>query len=267
MCRTEKRHNWRGAARIAVWRAFCDQASNGNGLIDRLVARDGDVGWGLAYHPRPASRRHDIQRARSVAVYLFMAEQFSLAGFDEPAAPTDRLFFALYPDQATAQRIALTAQSLRARCALKGKPLEPERLHITLHHLGDTVGVPAQVVAAATQAAAGLSASASAFDVVFEHAESFAGRSGNRPFVLRGEAGLADLRGFQQALGVAMARAGLGRWVETRFTPHVTLLYDDQLVGTQAIEPIAWRVNEFVLVHSLLGRHRHEMLGRWPLPG
>jgi len=194
-----------------------------------------------------------------------MAEQFSLVGFDDPVAPTDRLFFALYPDPATAQCIAQTAQSLRQRCGLKGKPLEPERLHITLHHLGDTVGVPAHVVVAATQAAEGLGAAA--FDVTFDRADSFAGRARKRPFVLRGEAGLAELLGFQQSLGVAMAKAGLGRWVETRFTPHVTLLYDDQLVGPQAIEPIHWRATEFVLVHSLLGQHKHVMLGRWPLQG
>jgi 2'-5' RNA ligase len=192
-----------------------------------------------------------------------MAEQYSLAGFDEPAAPTDRLFFALCPDPATAQRIAQIAQSLRQCAGLKGKPLEPERLHITLHHLGDTVGLPTQVVAAATQAAEGLGAAA--FDVSFERAESFAGRARARPFVLRGEVGLVELLSFQQLLGVAMAKAGLGRWVEPRFTPHVTLLYDDQLVGPQAIEPVGWRVTEFVLVHSLLGQHKHVMLGRWPL--
>jgi len=194
-----------------------------------------------------------------------MAEQFSLAGFDEPAAPTDRLFFALFPDPATAQRISHTAQQLRQRSGLKGKPLEPERLHITLHHLGDTVGVPAHVVAAASQAAEGLGAAA--FDVSFERAESFAGRARKRPFVLRGDAGLAELLGFQQAVGVAMAKAGLGRWVETRFTPHVTLLYDDQLVSPQAIETVRWRVTDLVLVHSLLGQHKHVMLGRWPLLG
>lgn len=194
-----------------------------------------------------------------------MAEQFSLAGFDEPAAPTDRLFFALYPDPATAQQIAQAAQWLRQRCGLKGKPLEPERLHITLHHLGDTVGVPAHVVTAAKQAAQSLAVNA--FDVVFDCAESFAGRARKRPFVLRGGSGLDDLLAFQKSLGLGMAKVGLGRCVETRFTPHVTLFYDDQLVPVQTIEPIRWRVTEFVLVHSLLGQHKHVMLGRWPLQG
>lgn len=194
------------------------------------------------------------------------SDQPSLFGFDEaPTQPTDRLFFALFPDPANAQHISHTTQQLQREHGLRGKPLEPQRLHITLHHLGDTVGLPAQVVAAAQQAAQ--SVRATAFDVSFERAESFAGRPRQRPFVLRGEAGLVDLLGFQKALGLAMAKAGLGRWVEARFTPHVTLLYDDQLVGPQPIEPIRWRVAEFALVHSLLGQHRHVMLGRWPLQG
>lgn len=62
-----------------------------------------------------------------------------------------------------------------------------------------------------------------------------------------------------------MTATGLGRWVERNFTPHVTLLYDDRSVAPQAIEPIAWTVREFVLVHSLLGRTEHRILGRWSL--
>jgi 2'-5' RNA ligase len=53
--------------------------------------------------------------------------------------------------------------------------------------------------------------------------------------------------------------------VERKFTPHVTLLYDDRMVPEQAVEPISWRVREFVLTHSLLGKTQHVELGRWPL--
>jgi 2'-5' RNA ligase len=38
-------------------------------------------------------------------------------------------------------------------------------------------------------------------------------------------------------------------------------------VARRAIEPITWTVNEFVLVRSLVGQGRHEVLARWPLHG
>jgi 2'-5' RNA ligase len=43
------------------------------------------------------------------------------------------------------------------------------------------------------------------------------------------------------------------------------MLYDGRLVAGQPVEPIRWVVREFVLVHSLLGQTRHEVLGRWAL--
>lgn len=189
--------------------------------------------------------------------------QLSLAGFEAPARPTDRLFFALYPDAATARQIFETAGALRERLGLDARLQEPERLHITLHHLGDHAGLPAAIVAAGQRAAVSLAAAP--FDVRFDRAESFSGRARNRPFVLRGDAGLDAVVAFQRQLGVAMARAGLARWVEPHFTPHVTLLYDHQLLPAQEIAPVQWRVQSFVLVRSLLGQHRHEVLGRWRL--
>jgi 2'-5' RNA ligase len=191
-----------------------------------------------------------------------MSEQLSLLGF-EPTPPTDRLFFAIFPDADAAARIAKLAERLRGKGGLKGKPLATERFHVTLHHLGDYIRLPQDIVAAAREAAAAVTAPP--FDVLFDYAVSFVGRPRNRPFVLRGGDGVAALMAFQQSLGLAMRKAGLGRWVDQRFTPHVTLLYDDRFVDEQRIEPIGWAVHEFVLVHSLLGRSEHIPLERWPL--
>jgi RNA 2',3'-cyclic 3'-phosphodiesterase len=191
-----------------------------------------------------------------------MPEQLSLSGF-EPIRPTDRFFFAIFPSADAAARIAQLAQQLRSKRGLTGKPLAPERFHITLHHLGDYVGQPQSVVDAAKEAAA--SVVMPPFEVVFDHAVSFLGRPRERPFVLRGGAGVVALTAFQQVLGTAMTKAGLGRWVAPRYTPHVTLLYDDRVVDEQAVASVGWTVHEFVLVHSLLGRTEHVPLERWPL--
>lgn len=192
-----------------------------------------------------------------------MPEQIFLDGFPPAEArPTDRLFFAIRPsDEACSQMVKLTTR-LRAEHGLKGTPIKPERLHSTLHHLGDHVGVPQALVDQAHEAAA--SVVVPAFEVMFDQVASFA-RPRNLPLVLRGGDGLAALVAFQQDLGAAMTRVGLGRRVETHFTPHVTLLYDDKRVPQQGIEPIRWKAHEFVLVHSLLGRTVHKTLARWPL--
>ena len=63
------------------------------------------------------------------------------------------------------------------------------------------------------------------FTVAFDGAEGFRGRPGHRPFVLRGEDGVADRR----------------------------------------VDTVSWAVHEFVLVHSLLGRSRYNVLARFPL--
>ena len=193
-----------------------------------------------------------------------MSEQFSLAGFDAAPRPTDRLFFAIYPNRDAAARIARLAQRQRSVQGLQGSPLATEHFHITLHHLGDYVGVPQTIVAAAGEAASAVAMPP--FEVVFDRAASF-DKPRNRPFVLRGGDGVAALMAFQEALGTAMKKAGLGRLAESRFTPHVTLLYDDRRVAEQAVETVGWTAHEFVLVHSLLGQTRHVPLARWPLRG
>jgi 2'-5' RNA ligase len=109
-----------------------------------------------------------------------------------------------------------------------------------------------------------------AFDVTFDRAMSFAGRPRNRPFVMRGtekhDDGLAALMAFQKTMYLAMCRAGLqGPRANAKFAPHVTLMYDSQGVPEQAVDPICWSANDFVLVHSLLGQTKHIHVGRWPL--
>lgn len=192
-----------------------------------------------------------------------MPEQLVLEGFDA-RPPTDRLFFALYPDAQAAQRIAALARQLKAEHGLRGRALAVSRFHVTLHFFGDHPSLPHALVDEVSAAAGELRHPP--FDVVFDHAMSFAARARKRPFVLRGsDEGLAPLMAFRQALGDAIARRG--RPVDLRFIPHVTLLYDDQLLRALPVEPIVWRVNEFVLVDSLIGQTRHVPLARWSLGG
>ena len=188
--------------------------------------------------------------------------QMSLAGLG-PAVPGDRLFFAVFPDAATATRVHELAAALRLQHRLKGRLVDVDRLHVTLHHLGDFAGLPADLVAAARRA--GDCLSMPSFEACFDRVGSFTAQPRNRPFVLRGDAALADLVALRTTLGTHMAANGLARHARSAFTPHMTLLYDDRAIGDAAIEPIRWQVRELVLVHSLLGQRTHVALARWPL--
>jgi RNA 2',3'-cyclic 3'-phosphodiesterase len=178
--------------------------------------------------------------------------------------PTDRLFLAIFANEA-GERIHQCALQLCAQHDLKSRPLASDRLHVTLFHLGDYVGeAPPEIVAAAVRA--GDAVKASPFAVSFDRAVSFR-RQRKAPLVLRGSGDNASLMAFHRDVGAAMMQVGLAQWMNPRFTPHVTLLYDDCNVAEQPVEPVSWTVREFVLVRSLLGQTRHIALGRWPLRG
>lgn len=181
----------------------------------------------------------------------------------ERRALTDRLFFAVFPDADVAARIVELGQELRCQHRLRGKELVAGRLHVSLHHVGDYAQAPDQrIVALAHDVAA--SVRLPPFSVEFNGAMSFRGRRDNQPFVLHGDDGMIGLAMLQQALGTALEKAGLGRCA-MRYTPHITLMYADRLVADRPVTPVSWRVEEFVLVHSLLGRSRYLTLGRFPL--
>lgn len=191
-----------------------------------------------------------------------MSQQAMLPGF-AAAAPTDRLFFALFPDAGVAARLAALAATQCARHGLHGRPLSAERMHVTLFHLGDSVGLREDVVKAAQQAAAQVRTAP--FVVAFDQVATFAGHRRNKPFVLKSSGGNEALRALHVQLGRALHAAGLGRYVTTGFEPHVTLAYDTCDVVAEPVAPVAWLAGEFVLIHSLLGKTRHIPLARWAL--
>lgn len=158
--------------------------------------------------------------------------------------------------------MAEEAERLRARHRLNARAQAPERFHITLHHLGDHPGVRRDIVAMASEAAEAVTASP--FEVTFDRAVSFQGGGAN-PYVLLCGPGRDALEAFQRDLGFALARAGLARWVDKSFLPHITLLRDRQIVAEEFIAPVTWTVRGFTLIHSLLGRTTHIPLAQWPL--
>lgn len=201
-----------------------------------------------------------------------MPEQTLLPGFAPEPALTDRLFFAVMPDEAAAQRIAHLAAELRLRYGLRGRLLDTERLHVSLVGLGDHAGLPQSLIERACAAAQAVAVQP--FMVCFDRALSFSGRGhagGNRPFVLCGNtenaAGVGGMVSLHRALAMALRGAGLPGEPASGFTPHVTLLYDHASVADHAVQPpVTWGVREFVLLHSRIGlRQPYAVLRRWSL--
>ncbi len=191
-----------------------------------------------------------------------MPEQLPLIGV-EPPPRNDRLFFAVFPDALTAERIAALGHRVRADQQLPGPPLRTDRLHVTLHHLGDFAGVPQRIVDAAKESAATLSAAA--FELRFDQFGSFKSRTGNHPGVLRTEQPPEGLMTFQHMLGETLQRHGVLSRSERTFTPHVTLFYAKRQIPPQPVDAVRWVARVFVLVHGLIGHTRHILLGHWPL--
>jgi 2'-5' RNA ligase len=170
---------------------------------------------------------------------------------------TDRLFFAVRPDLETATKIAERTERWRADHGLRGRPLKPEHLHVSLIHVcDDVVPPPAELIDALAERAAAVTMPA--FRVEFDRVMSFSGGA----FVLGGDDRLIGLHILQQRLSDALdARPGPAR----RFEPHVTLLRDKQRIAERPIEPISWTAREIVLVHSVLGKTIHRDVVRVPL--
>lgn len=188
--------------------------------------------------------------------------QQSLFGF-APAEPTDRLFLAVFPDAATAAGISALATDVGKRHRLDSRPHQTDRLHITLVHIGDWVGLPAATVESTLAAAARVRAAP--VDIALDEVMSFASRRSKPPVVLKSRQRNEALHALRAGIGRELAAVGLGRCVAAPFEPHVTLTYATQGIVAEAVDPVIWTAHEFVLIHSLLGQTRHIPLGRWPL--
>ena len=171
-----------------------------------------------------------------------------------PAPLAYRYFFALLPDAVTARRIhAFAERTFGARGLMR-----PDRLHVTLAITPDFDEPDLDLTTALLRA--GAAVAAAPFDLTLDRLSG-----GQRTVALRPEHSLSPLRALQAGIARAMAEQGAAMRPDWRFNPHLTLVYRDGDNVSQAIEGFSWAVQEFVLIESLVGLTRHEVLGRWPL--
>jgi len=194
-------------------------------------------------------------------LYLSSAEAQLTLGFGE-ARPTESLFFALRPPAAVAQAARAAAESLAARQPT-ARLVALERLHVTLHYLGEYAGLPPSLLARAQRAAHNLRQAA--FPLAFDRVASFGGRRRDVPGIALGDdAGIAGILQLHRALAQALGQEQLQG--DSRFTPHMTLLYDRDSVPEQLLPvPLAWQVESLWLLRSVRGEARYREEGCWPL--
>jgi 2'-5' RNA ligase len=170
---------------------------------------------------------------------------------------TQRVFFALWPDDKV--RAGLAAAARRMHRGLHGRRTRDESLHLTLAFIGEVDIEDLDRLRAVPAAVA-----AGAFTLTLDRWDCWPrnriGWAGPSSMPLQLERLAANLEGWLRGIGFELEKR--------KFTPHVTLVRDAQhasMPGT--LQPVHWRVEEFVLVRSqrLPRGSQYEVVARWPL--
>lgn len=165
-----------------------------------------------------------------------------------PCQPFHRLFFALRPPRVAANDIAWRGPGT----------VGPDRLHVTLVLLDDWPVLPRELLAAMIEI--GGTIGAAPFRIVFDEI------SGNgKSVVLRPSERLRALERFRDDVAAQIMRLGIPLRSGVRFSPHMTVAYRNWPGFTAWADPFSWRVEEFMLIESLVGWHEHREHGRWRL--
>ncbi|HET7160807.1 MAG TPA: RNA 2',3'-cyclic phosphodiesterase [Burkholderiales bacterium] len=166
-----------------------------------------------------------------------------------------RLFFALWPDPSVSSALAQIAIQARAECGGRAIPLQ--KIHLTVVFVG---AVERSRIANVQSCAAALAIEP------FELELSTLGYWRHNRIVW---AGATSCPRALAALVAALSHelAGLGIHSEDRpYVPHVTLVRNARCPPRELhMDPLQWRARELVLVESVTGASRYEVLARWPL--
>ena len=166
-----------------------------------------------------------------------------------------RLFFALWPDEAAAAKLAALSQELAVLTG--GRPVAAAKIHLTLAFLGDLEDAALDPARRAVEGS-----SHPPFAIALDQVGSFRGARVAWAGCREPSRGLVDL---QSDLDARLRRAGFAL-DERPYTPHVTLAREvTRAIGRKAAEPIRWQATEFALVQSQLGKGSYSTLARWKL--
>lgn len=140
----------------------------------------------------------------------------------------------------------------------RARDYDAARLHITLARLGEARGLPPAVLPWLKTMLGRIEVPS--FRVVLDRIAE-----GERIVALTGAETMRGAVRAQRALLRALSAKGVPTYGPDPFRPHATIRYRPDGLGTEAIDPISWRVEEFLLIESMTGESRHVEHGRWPL--
>ena len=100
------------------------------------------------------------------------------------------------------------------------------------------------------------------FDVVLDRVRRLAGL--RRPLALCGGEAVGGVVGMQLSIQIATHELGVDA-AGPRHVLRVTVLDGWRGTVDEAVEPVRWIATEFVLLHSMRGRHESVVLARWAL--
>ena len=173
-----------------------------------------------------------------------------------PDAPSLRLFFALWPDDATRDALDRTGKWLHRHWG--GRRMRAETLHVTLAFLGATPGDRLDALIGCADSIA-----AESFELVLDrpgywrhNRVAWLGASETPPLHLA----------LVTALNAALQTGGFP--VDARqHVPHVTLLRNTAGGEPPLCKAVRWPVRNFVLVrsHTESTGARYEVIRRWSL--
>ena len=177
-------------------------------------------------------------------------------GVASPTPDTLRLFFALWPDDATRDALNRTGKWLHQHWG--GRRMRADTLHITLAFLGST---PADQLDSLVACAA--TVRTEAFELILDQPGYW---RHNRIGWLGASQAPPPHRELVGLLNAALQAAGFP--VDTRpHVPHVTLLRKSAGGEVPRCEAVRWPIRDFVLVQSSTesdGAH-YDVIRRWPL--
>lgn len=178
-------------------------------------------------------------------------------------AEVDRLFFALWPDEATRAGLNAAAAHLRQRLRPVGRWVGAHRYHLRLHFLGDYPSYPTTLAQRACDAAA--TVRAQQFEMLVDQAGSFRDRA--IPWWLGPSQPALPLKQLWRDLRAALQAHSVPYDTKLRLAPHVTVLHEaDQMLALTPVPPVRWKAESFALIHSHLGAaSAYRVLGTWPL--
>lgn len=172
------------------------------------------------------------------------------------------VFLAIKPDTVAGGRVKLLAHQLKRQFSLRGEPMDASRLHVTLQKLGEFAGdIPPGLVTSACEAAARIAVPA--FDLAFDEVMNLENPM-DPVVVLCGSNSDQAIAPLWSALVSSLARVGIKSPAKLSIS-HMTLIYGSSAIQKHQVDPVGWRVDELVLVHSLIGRGQHIHLGNWSL--